>query len=82
MNLEEGGDTDKSDIYYTTEGDENSKEAEEDEINEVTKEQGNTPGITPNIIEHFDNINLSDGQNDFLLDEDFVEASDKEKYDV
>merc|ERR1712013_663229 len=82
MNLEEGGNTDKSDIYYTTEGDENSIEAEEDKSNEVTKEQGNTPGINPIIIEHFDNINLSDGQNYFLLDEDFEEASDKEKYEV
>ena len=81
MNLEEGGNTDKSDIYYTTEGDENSTAAE-DESNEVTKEQGNIPAITPTIIEHFDNINLSDGQKDFLLDEDFEQASDKEKYEV
>jgi len=82
MNLEEGGNTDKSDIYYTTEGDENSIAAEEDESNEVTKEQGNTPAITPTIIEHFDNINLSDGQKDLLLDEDFEQASDKEIYEV
>jgi len=80
MNLEEGGNTDKSDIYYTTEGDENSITAEEDESNEVTEEQGNIPAIT--IIEHFVNINLSDGQKDFLLDEDFEQASDKEKYEV
>merc|ERR1712013_567351 len=73
MNLEEGGNTDKSDIYYTTEGDENSTAAEE---------QGNIPAITSNIIGHFDNISLSDGQKDFLLDEDFERASDKEKYEV
>jgi len=82
MNLEEGGNTDKSDIYYTTEGDENSIAGEEDESNEATKEQGNIPAIIPTIIEHFDNISLSDGQKDFLLDEDFEQASDKEKYEV
>jgi len=82
MNLEEGGNTDKSDIYYTTEGDENSIAPEEDESNEVTKEQANIAAITPTIIEHLANTNKSDGQKDFLLDEDFEQASDKEKYEV
>merc|ERR1719347_1678681 len=76
MNLEEGGNTSKSDIYYTTEGDEESTNDEKDDKDtEVAKKHGNIPVITPNIIEHLAKVNKSDDQNDSLLEDDFKTES-------
>jgi len=70
MDLEDGGNHNKSDIYYTTEDAESIMNEMDDTSKDVEKNQDRTPIFMPKTIQHLDNSGGSVGS---LLEDDFMD---------